>query len=67
MLLNAFDSTIAITPQNLTEDAPNQKWVLDITYICTDEGWLYLAVLLELYSRRVMAGRSPNGNGNAGV
>ena len=40
--------------QNFTADAPNQKWVSDITYIWTDEGWLYLAVVLELYSRRVI-------------
>jgi putative transposase len=29
-------------------------WVSDITYIWTEEGWLYLAVVLELYSRRVI-------------
>jgi transposase InsO family protein len=40
--------------QNFTADAPNQKWVSDITYIWTDEGWLYLAVVLELHSRRVI-------------
>jgi transposase InsO family protein len=40
--------------QNFTADAPDQKWVSDITYIWTDEGWLYLAVVLELYSRRVI-------------
>lgn len=33
---------------------PNQKWVSDITYIWTDEGWLYLAVVLDLYSRKVV-------------
>jgi putative transposase len=33
---------------------PNQKWVGDITYIETAEGWLYLAVILDLYSRRVV-------------
>lgn len=40
--------------QNFTANAPDQKWVSDITYIWTDEGWLYLAVVLELYSRRVI-------------
>jgi transposase InsO family protein len=40
--------------QNFTADAPDQKWVSDITYIWTEEGWLYLAVVLELYSRRVL-------------
>ena len=33
---------------------PDQKWVSGITTIWTDEGWLYLAVVLELYSRRVI-------------
>jgi transposase InsO family protein len=33
---------------------PNQKWVSDFTYIDTAEGWLYLAVILDLYSRRVV-------------
>jgi putative transposase len=35
-------------------DAPNRVWVGDVTYIATDEGWLYLAVLLDLFSRRVV-------------
>lgn len=34
--------------------APNQKWAGDITYIPTAEGWLYLAVVLDLFSRRVI-------------
>jgi putative transposase len=34
--------------------APNQIWAGDVTYIATDEGWAYLAVLLDLYSRRVV-------------
>ena len=33
---------------------PNTKWVTDITYIRTAEGWLYLAVVLDLYSRQVI-------------
>lgn len=40
--------------QNFEATAPDQKWVSDITYIWTEEGWLYLAVVLELYSRRVI-------------
>ena len=40
--------------QNFTTTAPNQVWVGDITYIWTAEGWCYLAVLLDLYSRRVV-------------
>ena len=40
--------------RDFAADGPNQKWVADITYIPTDEGWLYLAVVLDLYSRRVV-------------
>jgi len=35
-------------------DAPNEKWVADITYIPTQEGWLYLAAVLDLYSRKIV-------------
>jgi putative transposase len=34
--------------------APNRKWVADFTYIWTGEGWLYVAVVLDLFSRRVV-------------
>jgi putative transposase len=33
---------------------PNQRWVSDITYISTDEGWLYLAAVMDLYSRKII-------------
>jgi transposase InsO family protein len=35
-------------------DAPNKAWVADITYIRTRSGWLYLAVVLDLFSRKVV-------------
>ncbi len=35
-------------------EAPNQKWVGDFTYIWTAEGWLYVAVVIDLFSRRVV-------------
>lgn len=35
-------------------DRPNAKWVSDITYVPTQEGWLYLAVVLDLFSRRII-------------
>lgn len=48
----------ARVPDRLQRDfsasAPNQKWVSDITYIATQEGWLYLATVLDLYSRRIV-------------
>ena len=34
--------------------APNQRWVADFTYMWTDEGWLYFAVVLDLFSRRIV-------------
>jgi len=40
--------------QNFRTERPNQAWVSDITYIQTDEGWMYLAVVLDLYSRKVV-------------
>ena len=40
--------------QNFSTAKPNQKWVADITYISTKQGWLYLAVVIDLYSRKVV-------------
>lgn len=40
--------------QDFTAQRPNQVWVGDITYIATDEGWLYLAVVMDLFSRKVV-------------
>jgi putative transposase len=40
--------------RNFTTAAPNQVWTGDITYIQTDEGWLYLAAVLDLFSRQVV-------------
>ena len=40
--------------QNFSASAPNQKWCGDITYVWTDEGWLYLAVMMDLYSRAIV-------------
>ena len=40
--------------RNFTADAPNRIWLADITYVETDQGWLYLAAILDLYSRRIV-------------
>jgi putative transposase len=40
--------------QNFSASRPNEKWVSDITYVWTEEGWLYLAVVMDLYSRMVV-------------
>jgi transposase InsO family protein len=40
--------------RNFTASAPDEVWVADITYIWTREGWMYLAAILDLFSRRVV-------------
>ena len=50
---------IALVSQNILDrafeaSAPNQKWVADFTYIWTAEGWLYVAAVIDLFSRRVV-------------
>ncbi|WYJ43390.1 IS3 family transposase [Bradyrhizobium sp. 2S1] len=40
--------------RNFTATAPNRIWLADITYIETDQGWLYLATVMDLYSRRIV-------------
>ncbi len=40
--------------RNFTADAPNRVWVTDVTSVWTLEGWLYLAAILDLYSRRLV-------------
>ena len=40
--------------KDLKPSAPDQIWVSDITYVSTLEGWLYLAVILDLFSRKVV-------------
>lgn len=43
-----------VLARNFHADAPNTAWVTDVTYVWTAEGWLYLAVMLDLFSRRVV-------------
>jgi putative transposase len=43
--------------RNFTAAAPNRIWLADITYVETDQGWLYLATVLDLYSRRSSVGQ----------
>ena len=53
---SAHDLPVAenLLEQDFSAAAPDQKWVSDITYLWTDEGWLYLAVVIDLYSRMVV-------------
>lgn len=43
-----------VLQREFVANAPNQKWVADFTYVWTAEGWLYVAVVLDLYSRRIV-------------
>jgi putative transposase len=43
-----------VLDRQFQSETPNQKWVADFTYIWTAEGWLYVAVVLDLYSRRTV-------------
>jgi transposase InsO family protein len=43
-----------VLDRNFTADRPNQRWVTDISYVWTNEGWCYLAIILDLFSRAVV-------------
>ncbi len=43
-----------ILSRNFQSNGPNQKWLTDITYIRTFEGWMYLAAVMDLYSRKIV-------------
>ena len=49
-----FNIAPNLLDQDFAATAPNQKWAGDISYIWTHQGWLYLAVVIDLYSRRVV-------------
>ncbi len=53
---SAHDQPVApnVLQRDFHSETPNEKWAADITYIPTQEGWLYLAVVLDLYARRVV-------------
>lgn len=49
-----FNIAPILLDRNFITDAPIQKWAGDISYLWAREGWLYLAVILGLYSRRII-------------
>ena len=51
---HSFSVAPNLLDRNFTVESPDSVWVGDITYIHTDEGWIYLAVLLDLYNREVI-------------
>ena len=51
---HSFNIAPNLLNRDFAADRPNQKWAGDISYVWTREGWLYLAVILDLHSRRVI-------------
>jgi putative transposase len=51
---HAFPIAPNMLQRRFTAEAPNQVWVTDITFLWTKQGWLYLAAILDLFSRRVV-------------
>src|SRR4051794_14163704 len=51
---HAFPVAPNLLGRDFTASAPDRVWLADLTYIWTAEGWLYLAVVLDLFSRRVV-------------
>jgi putative transposase len=49
-----FPIAANLLERNFTATAPNRIWLADITYVETDQGWLYLAAVLDLYSRKIV-------------
>ena len=43
-----------VLARNFSAEQPNQVWTTDVTYIQTQEGWVYLAAMIELHSRMVV-------------
>jgi putative transposase len=51
---HTFSIALNLLDQDCSTDGPKQKWAGDMSHIWTSEGWLYLAVILDLHSRRVV-------------
>ena len=51
---HAFPVAENLLDRDFTPTAPNQVWTADMTYLWTDEGWLYLAIVLDLFNREVI-------------
>ena len=52
--LHSFPVAPNLLDQDFTTSRPNEKWGADISYVWTKEGWLYLAVVIDLFARRVV-------------
>ena len=54
-----------VLARNFTVELPNTAWVTDVTYVSTRQGWVYLAVILDLFSRRVVGWAASANNDRA--
>lgn len=66
---HAFNIAPNLLQQDFSASAPNQKWAGDITYIWTREGWVYLAVIIDLEARDWLGHQQPDeaGSGDQGA
>ena len=62
---NTLDPAPDLVKRDFTVDRPDKAWVSDTTYIRTREGWMYLAVVLELFSRQVIGWAMSQNNNSA--
>ena len=62
---HAFEVAPNLLPRNFEARAPNEAWVGDVTVVATAEGWLYLAVLIDLFARRVVGWATSASNDTA--
>jgi transposase InsO family protein len=57
---HAFPVASNLLAQDFAAERPDEKWGADISYVWTREGWLYLAVVIDLYARRVVGWAASN-------
>ena len=51
---HAFPIAPNLLDRKFTAAAPNQVWLADLTYIATEEGWLYMAAIMDLHTRKIV-------------
>jgi putative transposase len=59
---HAFPIAPNLLERRFDPERPNQVWATDVTYVATQEGWLYLAVILDLFSRKVVGWAASDAN-----
>lgn len=64
-VMPSFGYAPNVLDQNFTAHQPNKKWASDISYIPTLQGWIYLAVVMDVYSRRIVGWQMSDRMGRA--